>query len=110
MLRVTSQGKDFLSGRTNQGEISFLDELADRFVVELGEDAERLFNVLKQIRFKIATAKGLPAYTICNDAILREMAKSKPLTPSSLLAICGVGPKFVQNYGEAFLTIIRRHT
>jgi ATP-dependent DNA helicase RecQ len=109
VLRITPKGKDFLSGKINQIEASFLDKLVDKTVIELDEDGERLFDALRQIRFKIANAKGVPAYMICSDATLRDMAKSKPLTPHALLAIHGVGSKFVENYGETFLNIIRKH-
>lgn len=108
VLQLTPKGKEFLSGKIAQIGVSFLNKLADKEVIELDEEEEKLFNALRQLRFKIANAKGVPPYTICNDAILREIAKSKPNDLNTLLTISGIGPKFVQNYGEVFLKIIRQ--
>ena len=105
-LILTPTGQQFLSGERDI-DIPFVEKLSDKEVVELTEDEKELFGVLRQSRLKVAVAKGLPAYAICHDSILREMAKSKPVTPDNLLAIHGIGEKFVQNYGDLFLEAIR---
>jgi ATP-dependent DNA helicase RecQ len=105
-LILTPKGQQFLVGETDI-DIPFVEKLCDKEVVQLTEDEQELFDILRQLRFKIAVAKNLPAYTICHDAILREMAKAKPTTCESLLAMRGIGEKFVQNYGDLFLETIR---
>lgn len=86
-----------------------MEKLADKEVIELDETEQVLFEALRQVRLRIALAKGLPAYTICHDTILREMVKTKPKTPEALLAIRGIGEKFLKNYGEFFLEAIKQN-
>ncbi len=105
VLKLTQKGKDFLAG-TLDIEIPFVDKLADKSVIELNEQERVLFDALRQVRLKIAVAKGLPAYTICHDAILREMARMKPTSSEELLSMRGIGQKFVQNYGNFFLEAV----
>ena len=66
-----------------------------------------LFELLQQKRFELAHAKGLPPYILFSDTSLREMAIYLPHSPESLLRITGVGQKKLQDYGEAFLELIR---
>lgn len=106
VLELTPKGQEFLSGKAD-ADVSFVEKLSDKEIIQLTEEEEKLFEALRQLRFKVAVAKGLPAYTICHDTVLREMAKSKPTTPENLLAIRGIGEKFIQNYGDFFLEAIR---
>lgn len=66
-----------------------------------------LFARLKSLRKQLADAKGIPAYLVCSDAVLIQMVEQRPLTDSDLLAISGVGPKKLAQYGEAFLSLLR---
>jgi len=106
ILKVTPKGQQFLSGNADI-DVPFVEKLSDKEVIELTEEEQELFEVIRQLRLKIAVAKGLPAYTICHDTILREMAKSKPTSRETLLAVRGIGEKFIQNYGDFFLEAIR---
>ena len=71
-----------------------------------GEEA--LYRDLKVLRKQLADAKGLPAYVIFNDATLRQMARFRPATGSEFLALSGVGPKKLTQYGESFLRLLRQ--
>ena len=62
-----------------------------------------LFQKLKQLRTRIADEKGLPAYIVFSDYSLLEMARIRPSTDDEMLAISGVGPKKLAQYGAAFL-------
>jgi ATP-dependent DNA helicase RecQ len=79
-----------------------------RAPVALAESAEEaLYLELKVLRKKLADIRGVPAYVVFTDATLQHMAKFRPATPEHLLAISGVGLKKLQQYGEAFLDVIR---
>jgi len=106
ILKVTPKGQEFLSGKGDI-DVPFVEKLADKEIIQLTEEEQELFEALRQLRLKVAVATGLPAYTICHDTVLREMAKSKPTTPETLLAIRGIGEKFVQKYGDFFLEAVR---
>jgi ATP-dependent DNA helicase RecQ len=73
----------------------------------VGED-EALFMALKSLRKRIADQKGLPAYLVFGDTALKQMAAFKPTTEPAFLAISGVGPKKLLQYGDEFLELIRR--
>jgi ATP-dependent DNA helicase RecQ len=68
------------------------------------EDA--LFFHLKATRKRIADDRGIPAYLVFSDAALYEMARRRPRSDAELLAISGVGPKKLVQYGPAFLEAI----
>jgi ATP-dependent DNA helicase RecQ len=72
-----------------------------------GSEAE-LFDRLRGLRKRLAQARGLPAYIVFSDASLEEMVARLPKTKEELLAISGVGPKKLAQYGEAFLEVLRQ--
>lgn len=104
-LRLTEQGRRFLD-QTDSCETPFAERLGDRAVIELGPRDQALFEALRQVRRKCSLEKEMPAYTVCHDSVLREMARTRPATPEGLLAIHGIGEKFVTSYGEVFLKCI----
>ena len=74
----------------------------------LVEGEEALYRDLKALRKQLADAKGVPAYVIFSDATLQQMARFQPATEVEFLALSGVGPKKLQQYGEFFLRILSR--
>ena len=74
------------------------------------EDAdESLFQALRALRKRLADAKGLPPYAVFSDATLRAMARHRPASDEHFLALSGVGPKKLTQYGDLFLAEIRKH-
>ncbi len=51
-------------------------------------------------------ADGEPAYTVANDATLREIVRRKPSSPSELPAIKGIGPWFIDTHAESLLELL----
>jgi len=68
---------------------------------------EGLYRDLKALRKRLADGRGVPAYVIFSDATLQQMARFQPRTEAEFLALSGVGPKKLQQYGEAFLGLLR---
>ena len=68
-----------------------------------------LFERLRAVRLEIARSRGVPPYVIFHDATLREMARLRPTSLDSLLAVKGVGARKADDLGETFLTAIRSH-
>ena len=54
-----------------------------------------------------ARADGKPAYTVCRDTCLAEIARRRPRDQVELLAIPGIGPGFVTNHGDDLLAAMR---
>src|SRR5262249_1528795 len=71
--------------------------------------AEALYEKLKVLRRGFADERNVPAFVIFGDATLRGMAREKPLTPDQFLAVSGVGPAKLAQFGDAFLKTIDEH-
>ena len=67
----------------------------------------QLFEILRQLRLKIARADGLPPFTVFSDKSLFEMATYFPHTDNDFLFINGVGRHKLEHYGESFLQTIK---
>ena len=70
------------------------------------EENTELMKLLKQERFKLASAMGVPAYVVFSDASLREMSAKMPVTEDEFLKISGVGSRKAERYGKTFMGII----
>ena len=79
------------------------DEQAD-----LAVDAA-LFEQLRTLRRELAEERNVPPYVIFGDVTLRQMAAYLPQSRESLSRISGVGAAKLEQWGEAFLEVIRSH-
>ncbi|SKB81723.1 ATP-dependent DNA helicase RecQ [Salegentibacter holothuriorum] len=106
-LQLTALAKNVLF----EGEKVQLAEVPDRKKLKRREENEiaektsdnSLFEKLRQLRLKIAREEEIPAYLIFNDATLKEMEKSRPMTDDEFLQINGVGRQKMQDYGYEFI-------
>jgi len=51
-------------------------------------------------------ADGKPAYTIANDATLREIVRRAPASPAELATIKGIGPAFIDRHSDSLLELL----
>ena len=72
-------------------------------------DRLSLFDELKELRKSIGQEKGLPPYVIFHDTSLQEMADQLPVNDMEFGRIGGVGEAKLNNYGEPFMQVIRKH-
>jgi len=70
---------------------------------------EKLYELLKLERKKVAKAKNLPPYVIFQDPSLEEMAAIYPTTAEELAQINGVGTGKVSKFGKSFLRLIENY-
>lgn len=70
---------------------------------------EKLFELLKAERKKVAKSKGLPPYVIFQDPSLEEMATVYPTNKEELAQINGVGMGKVSKFGSPFLKLIENY-
>ena len=75
-----------------------------------GPAQDGLFQSLRQVRKRIAEAKGLPAYVVFSDKTLRAMARASPADSAGLLRCPGVGEAKLAAYGSVFLEAIREYS
>jgi ATP-dependent DNA helicase RecQ len=81
-----------------------------RAAAESWEGVDRdLFELLRALRTTTADAQNVPPYVVFGDAALRDMARRRPTTREGFLHVRGVGEKKCEDYGDAFLTVIRTY-
>ncbi|MBV7258235.1 DNA helicase RecQ [Erythrobacter crassostreae] len=66
-----------------------------------------LFEALRNKRKELASERGIPAYIIFHDSVLRAMAHERPMTLDALGSIQGVGARKLDTYGEDFCAVVR---
>ncbi len=98
--RVASQGGQV--GRSSRPS-SGVDEQ------DLGPIDDELFSKLRALRKRLADDQGVPPYVVFGDKALRQMSQALPTDDAAFLGISGVGQKKLEQYGEAFMALIREH-
>ncbi|MDR1640255.1 MAG: RecQ family ATP-dependent DNA helicase [Clostridiales bacterium] len=68
----------------------------------------RLLQSLKELRKKISSEAGVPAYAVFTDSTLMDMCLKLPENNAQMLAVSGVGHAKMDRYGEMFLDAIAR--
>jgi RecQ family ATP-dependent DNA helicase len=68
--------------------------------------ATELFEKLRNWRLTEARQKGIPAFRVLSDRVLRAIASSKPATVDELAQVRGIGPKLCEKYGKALLSCL----
>jgi ATP-dependent DNA helicase RecQ len=112
VLRLTNAGASLLKGEracTLYREVQpprGKSRPRGRGAVSYGENPE-LFDVLRNVRLRLARERGVPPYVIFHDTTLRDMADRRPRTIDDLHGIYGVGAKKAADFGDAFLDAIR---
>ena len=69
--------------------------------------AAALLERLRQWRRERAHDDGVPAFVVCDDAALHEVAARQPTSPDELARIRGFGPTRVARYADEMLAIVR---
>jgi DNA helicase-2/ATP-dependent DNA helicase PcrA len=73
---------------------------------DLDDAGRALLDSLREWRTKKAKAAGMPAYVICNDRTLVELASTRPATTQQLLAVHGLGEVKVTRFGDELLALV----
>lgn len=115
ILKVSAAGKRFLNNPKNFSIVVERDEDDDDDEEEIkgaGSSAaadEALYNMLKDLRKKVAKRHDVPPYVIFQDPSLEAMATTYPITLEELQNVPGVGAGKAKRYGEEFIQLIKRH-
>ena len=72
---------------------------------ELGEvlSPDTDLAALKALRLRLSQEQHIPAYIICTNATLLDMAARRPRTIEELLEVSGIGQAKAERFGDAFL-------
>jgi len=127
VLRITSAGRDVLRSqkeatlyaitaggnpkrRRGRRRTPTTEKPEMKSVGPLDADAKALFDVLRQLRKKIADEHEVPAFTVFSDKTLREIARYRPATENEMLAIKGVEPVKWEAFGQRLIETIRSYS
>lgn len=117
VLKITEKGHQFLKkphpielardhDYTHEGEE---EESPDKTPSNTKSYDDKLFEMLKALRKKIAKEKDLPPYVIFQDPSLEEMATTYPTTKEEMASVNGVGMGKVNKFGKEFLELIEKY-
>lgn len=118
ILKLSEKGKAFLQdshpltfSRDHDYEKEATDNENEEENLALGAKAydAALFEILKNLRKKVAKEKNLPPYVIFQDPSLEEMATTYPTSQEEMAQINGVGMGKVVKFGKQFLDAILRY-
>ena len=70
---------------------------------------DELFNILKDLRKKVAKELNLPPFVIFQDPSLEDMAIQYPINLEEMTHIVGVGTGKAQRYGKRFADLIKKY-
>ncbi|MBS1949381.1 MAG: ATP-dependent DNA helicase RecQ [Cytophagales bacterium] len=85
------------------------EESSERTPINSKSYDDKLFEMLKALRKKIAKEKDLPPYVIFQDPSLEEMATTYPTTKEEMAGVNGVGMGKVNKFGKEFLELIQKY-
>lgn len=70
--------------------------------------SSNLFTQLKQLRMQISIEENIPPYLVFNDATLKEIEKTRPLTENDFNTISGVNSLKSEKYADSFIEVIEK--
>ena len=115
-LQVTAAGWQVLKGEktarlTKPAETAKQPKLKKSQVASKSwEGVDRdLFELLRKLRSELAQERSVPAYIIFGDAVLRDLARTRPSSHKNMLQVKGIGEQKSTQYGNVILPIIERH-
>ena len=65
-----------------------------------------LFEILRQVRTRLAKEEGMPPYIIFSDKTLTDMCVRVPFNKQEMLMVTGVGEHKFEKYGQPFIDAI----
>ena len=109
ILKVTDAGWLVLKGKA---QVQAREALTVQTTVKESADGSvntDLFEALRELRFKNASERGVPAFVIFSDATLKDMCVKMPTTDDAFLQVSGIGETKLKRYGEQFMSVIKEY-
>lgn len=116
LLSVTDAGKEFIKNPksfmlTKDHDYETVDDDMDGKSGggKTGAVDNELFNILKDLRKKVAKDLNLPPFVIFQDPSIEDMAIQYPVNLDEMQQIAGVGAGKAQKYGKKFVDLIAKY-
>jgi ATP-dependent DNA helicase RecQ len=81
----------------------------ERETIQIAVMDQVLFDMLKDLRKKIAKQLNLPPYIIFQDPSLEEMTTQYPINEQEMMRITGVGAGKARKHGKPFIELIAQY-
>jgi len=114
LLRISNEGREFMKKPTSF-EITLNHDYESVLVQEVEMDAKSavvdptMFEMLKDLRRKVATKLDIPPFVVFQDPSLEDMAIQYPVTIEELNNITGVSKGKASRYGKEFVALIKKY-
>lgn len=116
VVKITDKGMEFIDNphsikltKDHDYDEEVKEELEQEGVQQAAGHDEALFQMLKDLRKKMAKEKNLPPYVLFQDPSLKEMATTFPLKMDDLAHVGGVGQGKATKFGTPFLALIKKY-
>lgn len=115
IIKLTDEGRAFIQNPSSFTLIKESDYTGDdhedsSFVAaSKGTLDDALYDMLVDLRKKVAKKNGLPPFVIFQEVSLKEMAFQYPITLEEMTNIQGVGQGKAARYGKEFIELIARY-
>jgi ATP-dependent DNA helicase RecQ len=109
VIDVTNKGSQAINTKSLD-DPQLMRELFEEKATQLTARSKIIFEKLRNLRKEISKSINKPAFIICTDKVLREVAKKEPGDVDSLLSIKGIGNHFIEKYSSLFLNEIELNT
>ena len=109
VIEVTNKGSQAINTKSLD-DPQLMRELFEEKATQLTARSKIIFEKLRNLRKEISKSINKPAFIICTDKVLREVAKQEPGDVDSLLSIKGIGNHFIEKYSSLFLNEIELNT
>ncbi len=107
VVKLTPKSKNvLLNGQNLIMKVAKEQQAEIKIVKQKAAVNNELMKKLKELRFKLAQEKKVPAFVIFSDATLVDMCCKMPANDTEFLEVSGVGKMKLQAYGQEFLEVI----
>jgi len=118
VVKLTDKGEEFLNSNPapefmiiedhNYDNIAEEEKALEAPTKNTGFD-KNLFDILKNLRKKVAQQNSIPPFAIFQDPSLQDMALQYPITHDELKNIFGVGEGKAKKFGKKFIEAIDKY-
>lgn len=108
LMTLSDKGEQVMLGKASF-ELKWPDEAPTPAGLEETSFDPQLYNMLKDLRYKMAKKDGVPQYIVFSNKVLESLTKYVPMSVEEGLAIPGIGEAKAQTYLPAFLEMIRTY-
>lgn len=116
VLKITEKGEVFIDNPESfmMTEDHVFDDANDDSIITAAKGGsaaadQKLMQMLKDLRKKVATRLGVPPFVVFQDPSLEDMALKYPISIDEMKNIHGVGEGKAKKYGKDFITYIAKY-